>query len=78
MVADLPEPARRYFAFAIAAGTPLYTVAQIKTEGQFSLGTKNAPNYKAMNATQALATPEGFVWKMSGSDSAVRRVLVGL
>ncbi len=28
MVADLPEPARRFFTFAIAEGTPLYTVAR--------------------------------------------------
>lgn len=27
MVADLPKPARRFFNFAIASGTPLYTVA---------------------------------------------------
>ncbi len=66
MVADLPEPARRYFAFAIAEGTPLYTVAQIEMEGQFSLGTNEAPNYMDMIATQVLAAPNGFVWKMSG------------
>ena len=66
MVADLPEPARRYFMFAIADGTPLYTVAEIEMQGLFSLGTKDAENYMDMVATQVLAAPEGFVWKMSG------------
>lgn len=66
MVSDLPEPARRYFAFAIAEGTPLYTVGQIDMTGQLSLGSKDAPNYMKMSATQVLAAPEGFVWKMAG------------
>lgn len=64
-VADLPEPARRYFTFAIMEGTPLYTVAQIEMQGQFSLGSKDAPNYMNMEASQVLAAPIGFVWKMS-------------
>jgi hypothetical protein len=77
-VADLPAPARRYFTFSIAPGTPLYTVADVTMTGQFSLGTKEAPSYFDMAATQTLAAPHGFVWKMragkgpmriSGSDS---------
>lgn len=79
MVADLPEPARRYFSFTIRPGTPLYTVAEIEMVGQFSLGTKESPDYMAMRAHQVLAAPEGFVWRMSarngpmsvsGSDAA--------
>lgn len=77
MVAGLPEPARRYFAFAIRPGTPLLPVAEIDMRGQFSLGIKSAPNYQPMAARQILAVPEGFVWAMrtrggmrlSGSDS---------
>jgi hypothetical protein len=77
-VADLPDPARRYFRFAIRPGTPLSTVAEIQMTGQFSLGSKEAPNYMAMRAHQLLAAPEGFVWSMSakgglsvsGSDAA--------
>ncbi|SEO30096.1 hypothetical protein SAMN04490248_103231 [Salinihabitans flavidus] len=77
MVADLPEPARRYFSFMIAPGAPLWTVAEIDMTGQFSLGTKQAPAYRPMRARQILAAPEGFVWAMrtrgglpiSGSDS---------
>ena len=77
MVADLPEPARRYFAYAIQPGTPLRPVVEIQMTGQFSLGTKDDPRYRPMEARQILATPEGFVWEMrtrggmplSGSDS---------
>lgn len=66
MVAELPEPAQRYFGFAIAEGTPLYTVARIAMQGRFSLGSKQAPNYLDMTATQVLAAPHGFVWSMAG------------
>ena len=77
MIADLPEPARRFFTFAIAEGTPLTTVAVIKMEGQFGMGDKADPHYMPMRATQVLAAPDGFVWVMtsggsmrvSGSDS---------
>lgn len=76
-VAELPEPARRYFAFMIAPGTPLWPVAEIEMGGQFSLGNKDDPRYQPMQARQILAAPEGFVWAMrtrgglpvSGSDS---------
>lgn len=78
LVAHLPEPARRYFNFSIAPGTPLFPVAEIDMEGEFSLGTKEAPAYRSMMARQILATPSGFVWRLSlpgsipisGSDSA--------
>ena len=77
MVADLPEPAQRYFSFAIAPGTPLLTVAEIDMGGEFSLGTRDNPNYQPMEARQILAAPTGFVWKVrlpgvvpvSGSDT---------
>lgn len=77
MVADLPEPARRFFNFTIASGTPLYAVAEIDMGGQFSLGSQEEPNYQPMQAHQILAAPHGFVWSLnlpgvipvSGSDS---------
>jgi hypothetical protein len=72
MVTGLPEPARRYFTFAITEGTPLFTVAQIEMQGQFSLGNKEAPNYLDMEASQVLAAPTGFVWKMSGGSGVMR------
>ncbi|SEM23339.1 hypothetical protein SAMN04488077_10388 [Roseovarius tolerans] len=78
MVADLPEPARRYFMFVIQPGTPLLPVSEIDMTGKFSLGSKQAPAYRPMAARQILSVPEGFVWAMrtrkgmpvSGSDSA--------
>lgn len=72
MVADLPEPARRYFQFTIAEGTPLHTVAQISMRGQFAMGNKDAPNYIPMTAEQVLAAPEGFLWEMSGGSGLMR------
>lgn len=78
MIADLPEPAARFFRFSIPEGTPLLSVAKIKMKGQFSLGDKNNPKYMTMQASQVLAAPNGFIWKMrarsghlrlSGSDS---------
>jgi hypothetical protein len=77
MVTDLPEPAQRFFNFAISPGTPLLAVAEIDMGGQFSLGSRENPNYKQMDAKQILAAPSGFVWKLrlpgvglvSGSDS---------
>lgn len=73
IVADLPEPARRYFLYTIAPDTPLYTVADITMLGRFGMGTKAKPGYLDMTATQTLAMPAGFVWKMRA-----RRALLGL
>ncbi|MGM0680492.1 MAG: DUF6544 family protein [Pseudomonadota bacterium] len=78
MIADLPEPARRYFLYTIEPGTPLYRVAKISMSGRFGMGTRAKPDYLHMTATQILAMPAGFIWKMrarrglitlSGSDS---------
>jgi hypothetical protein len=52
-------------------------VAEIDMGGQFSLGTRDNPNYQIMKANQILASPHGFVWRLnlpgivpvSGSDS---------
>lgn len=76
MVADLPEPARRYFAFTIAPGTPVQTAFRIEMNGELGNGTKDAPNYQPMQASQILAPPHGLVWKvnagpLSGSDGAM-------
>jgi hypothetical protein len=75
MVADLPEPVRRYFLYAIAPGTPLRSCAEIEMAGELGLGTKAAPGYREMHARQILAAPDGFVWRvrfgsLSGSDGA--------
>jgi len=75
-VADLPDPAQRYFTYMISSGTPLYTVAQIEMTGELGLGTKEAPNYRPMTARQILSPPFGLVWQLkagmiSGSDGAL-------
>ncbi len=64
LVAGLPEPARRYFAYTIRPGTPLLPVAVIEMTGRFSLGSKDDPRYRPIDARQILAAPEGFVWTM--------------
>ena len=68
MIAGLPDPAQRYFRFAIAPGTPLHTVAEISMEGEFSLGNKEDPNYMPMRAEQILAAPQGFIWSVRAGD----------
>lgn len=75
MVADLPDPARRLFAFAIEEGTPLATLVELEMQGEMGLGTKDAPGYQPMQATQVLAPPHGLVWRLRtkafrGSDGA--------
>ncbi len=77
MIADQPEPVRRFLGHAIRPGTPLWSVSEIDMTGRFSLGSKDDPRYQPMEARQILAAPEGFVWAMrttgglpvSGSDS---------
>ncbi|MEL7446882.1 MAG: DUF6544 family protein [Pseudomonadota bacterium] len=75
LVADLPEPAQRYFNYTIETGTLLKRVAEIEMEGELSLGRKGSPNYRPMKARQISAAPFGFVWSLkwngvSGSDGA--------
>ncbi len=72
MLADLPEPARRYFLYSIEPGTPLCTVANITMSGQFGMGTMADPKYLDMTATQTLAMPAGFVWKMKAKRGVMR------
>lgn len=72
MVSGLPEPARRYFLYTIKPGTALYRVANITMAGQFGMGDKASPNYLDMRATQTLAMPAGFVWKMRARRGLLR------
>ena len=74
MVEDLPTAARRYFLYAIAEGTLLRTVAEIKMTGRIGMGQRDDPRYAEMRAQQIIAAPHGFVWRanagwLSGSDS---------
>lgn len=72
MLDGLPDPARRFFTFAIEEGTPLHTVAVLQMEGRFGLGGKADPKYLGMRAEQVLAAPDGLLWKMSGGDGMMR------
>ncbi len=88
LIKDLPDAAKRYFKFAISEGTPLFPHAEIDMKGEFSLGSKESPEYMTMSASQILAAPEGFIWQsrfdsklpISGSDSSkwTRFNLLGL
>ncbi|HEY0112978.1 MAG TPA: DUF6544 family protein [Allosphingosinicella sp.] len=80
MVAELPEIARRYFAHAIAPGTPLRTTVELEMRGTFLLGDRSGYQSYAMTARQILAPPKAFVWipqmrsgamRISGSDALV-------
>lgn len=78
MIAFLPPVAQRYFARAIAPGTPLHRKVRLEMSGQFVMNGKALP----MRACQILAPPaEGFVWqawigaglmRFAGSDGYLR------
>lgn len=62
MLAELPEPARRWLTHAIARGTPLRRSVSLAQHGQIRLGS-----WHAFRATQVLAPPDGFVWAVATS-----------
>jgi hypothetical protein len=72
MVRHLPEAAQRYFLFTIAAGTPLHLVSEIRMRGEIGLGSQEAPNYQPMRASQILAPPHGFIWRLDAGFGAMR------
>ena len=61
---NIADPARRYFEYTIAPGTPLKRMTEIKMSGRLGLGPKDAPDYMHMSATQIMALPDGFVWNI--------------
>ncbi len=61
MVAHLPDPARRYFAHAIAPGTPLASSVELRMGGSIRLSPDGA--WMPLRARQILAPPMGFVWE---------------
>jgi len=72
MVAGLPEPAQRFFNFAIRPGSIVHTVAEIDMDGELSLGTKEKPGYMPMHAHQVLAAPHGFTWDVTAAKGWMR------
>ena len=76
MVADAPEPARRFFTYMIDPGARLYRTVSLEMRGELGMGTKENPGYRPFTAKQILAPPHGFVWRLnagaiSGSDGAL-------
>jgi hypothetical protein len=57
LVADLPEPARRWLCHAIASGTPLWRTAELQMHGRLRLG-----RWRYFTAQQSITPPERFVW----------------
>lgn len=55
--ADQPEPVRRWLDHAIAAGTPLWSVGQLRMTGTIRLG-----RWRPFTATQVLAPARGYIW----------------
>jgi len=71
MLAGLPPLVQRFFAFAIAEGTPLRPVVALEMTGDFGMGDKADPRYMPMHARQILAAPHGFVWAMKTTGGAI-------
>jgi hypothetical protein len=61
MIADLPEPARRYFLRAIQRGTRLASSVRLNMKGEFR--TKPGAAWMSMTAEELLVPSQGFVWK---------------
>jgi hypothetical protein len=57
MVADLPEPARRWLTHAIAPGTPMLLSVELATHGEIRLGA-----WRGFTAVQETSALRGFVW----------------
>lgn len=72
LVAGLPEPARRFFNYAISPGAPLTSVVEISMDGELSLGTKEKPAYQPMRARQILSAPEGLIWRLDAGRGLMR------
>ncbi len=79
-VQHLPEIARRYFCHAIADGTPLRSLIELRMQGTLILGDKDSQQIYAMAARQILRPPSDFVWlpkmkkglmRISGFDALV-------
>jgi hypothetical protein len=60
LVADRPEPVRRYLRHAIAPGTPLAPAVRLAIEGTMTPTPGGAP--VELTADEVLAPRRGFVW----------------
>lgn len=62
MLADLPEPARRWLTHAIAPGVPLSRSVELVMHGEIRLGA-----WRSFTATQVAAPPAGYIWAARAS-----------
>ncbi|GAA3383198.1 DUF6544 family protein [Cryptosporangium minutisporangium] len=58
LVAELPEPVRRWLLYAIAPETPLRTSVELTTAGHIRL----SGGWRPFTATQRISPAGGFVW----------------
>ena len=65
MVADLPEPARRYFGFTLSEGAILPKGAKLSMTGTLTLGSRSKPVSMTMEGQQIMVPPHGFVWALT-------------
>ncbi|MBC5785255.1 hypothetical protein H8N03_20075 [Ramlibacter sp. USB13] len=72
LVAQLPEPAQRYFLHALQPGARLAGIAELAMEGELSLGTRDDPKVQPMRARQVLAAPEGLLWEVQAGRAWMR------
>ncbi len=70
LVEGLPEPARRFFAWSIAPGTPLARSVSLGMEGEIFLAPDRDP--LPIQADQILAPPHGFIWRAQAGDGFMR------
>ncbi|HJL18456.1 MAG TPA: hypothetical protein RMH99_22520 [Sandaracinaceae bacterium LLY-WYZ-13_1] len=59
LLADQPEPMRRYLEHAIAPGTPLARAVRLEMEGEIKLGDR----WRPFEAEQVIRWDRGFIWK---------------
>jgi hypothetical protein len=59
LIADQPEPIRRYLEHAIAPGTPLARAVRLQMKGEIRLNDRWLP----LRAEQVIRWDRGFIWK---------------
>ena len=71
-LAELPEPARRFFAWSLPRTGDAPTAAAIRMRGHLTLDTGAAARHLPMTAYQILAVPHGFVWICRAGSGVLR------
>lgn len=66
MLADLPEPARRWLTHAIEVGTELASSVRLTMSGHIRLGA-----WRSFTAEQVITPSEGYIWAARASFSGL-------